>query len=269
LVGVRPVGFPEVSKPLNTRWNFEPRAWKPILLFRSHVTKFLRLEGRRHLCPSHVRAAQCGTPRNLRSKHGWEPEGDDLEMAAAAKTSTFHALLILLPATALWIWRLAPDGPFLQFEIPACIQGLTASARALQTGESTIGIQSHTLWFRVFSARATTKWSLQGEKERRTPNAVETLSRGLLTWRCGSFGLAVIPQLVAVLAKMNKRAPAAPCLSAASRSAIPSFDGNFISATLNVRSLSLPDQTRVVARRHLDRLLVSLHRAVVSRLSRT
>jgi hypothetical protein len=42
-----------------------------------------------------------------------------------------------------------------------------------------------------------------------------------------------------------------------------------VSATLNVRGLSFPDQTRVVARRHLDRLLVSLHRAVVSRLSRT
>ena len=62
---------------------------------------------------------------------------------------------------------------------------------------------------------------------------------------------------------MNKRAPAAPCFSAASRSAIGA------SATFNVRGLSLPDQTRIVVRRHLDRLLVSLHRAVVSRLSRT
>jgi cytochrome c peroxidase len=35
------------------------------------------------------------------------------------------------------------------------------------------------------------------------------------------------------------------------------------------RGLSIPDQTRVVVRRHLDRLLVSLHRAVVSRSSRT
>jgi hypothetical protein len=42
-----------------------------------------------------------------------------------------------------------------------------------------------------------------------------------------------------------------------------------VSATLNVRGLSLPDQTRIVVRRHLDRLLVSLHRAVVSRLPRT
>jgi hypothetical protein len=42
-----------------------------------------------------------------------------------------------------------------------------------------------------------------------------------------------------------------------------------VSTTFNVRGLSLTDQTRVVVRRHLDRLLVSLHRAVVSRLSRT
>ncbi len=42
-----------------------------------------------------------------------------------------------------------------------------------------------------------------------------------------------------------------------------------VSATLDVRGLSLPDQTRIVVRRRLDRLLVSLHRAVVSRLSRT
>jgi hypothetical protein len=108
---------------------------------------------------------------------------------------------------------------------------------------------------------------LQGK--RRAPNAVLTLSRRLLAWRCGSFGRAVIPPLVAVLAKMNKRAPAAPRLSAASRSAISMFDCALVSATLNVRGLSLPDQTRAAARRRLDRLLVSLHRAVVSRLSRT
>jgi hypothetical protein len=47
------------------------------------------------------------------------------------------------------------------------------------------------------------------------------------------------------------------------------LDRVLISATLDVRGLSLPDQTRAVARRHHDRLLVSLHRAVVSRLSRT
>jgi hypothetical protein len=74
----------------------------------------------------------------------------------------------------------------------------------------------------------------------------------------------VIPPLVAML-KMYKRTPAAPCLSAASRSAIR-FS---VSATLDVQGLSLPDQTRVDVRRHLDRLLVSLHRAVVSRLSHT
>ena len=67
----------------------------------------------------------------------------------------------------------------------------------------------------------------------------------------------------------NKRAPAASCLSAARRRAIPSFDGISVSATLNVRGLSLPNQTRVVVRRHLDRLFVSLHRAVVSHLPRT
>jgi hypothetical protein len=104
------------------------------------------------------------------------------------------------------------------------------------------------------------------KEKRRAPNAVETLSRRLRTWRCGSFGLAVIPPLVAVLAKMNKRAPAAslPFGRKPERNRCAS-----VSATLNVRGLSLPDQTRVVARRHLDRLLVSLHRAVVSRLSRT
>jgi hypothetical protein len=47
------------------------------------------------------------------------------------------------------------------------------------------------------------------------------------------------------------------------------FDGSGLSATLNVRSLSLPDQTRVVMRRHHDRLLVSLHRTLVRRLPRT
>jgi hypothetical protein len=55
-----------------------------------------------------------------------------------------------------------------------------------------------------------------------------------------------------------------PCCE---RQAEAQFD--LLSATFNVRGLSLPDQTRVVARRHLDRLHVSLHRAVVSRLSRT
>jgi hypothetical protein len=42
-----------------------------------------------------------------------------------------------------------------------------------------------------------------------------------------------------------------------------------VSATLDVRGLSLRDQTRAVARRHHDRLLVSLHRAVVSGWLRT
>jgi hypothetical protein len=36
--------------------------------------------------------------------------------------------------------------------------------------------------------------------------------------------------------------------------------GFSLSATLDVRGLSLPDQTRIVVRRHPDRLLVSLHR---------
>jgi hypothetical protein len=58
---------------------------------------------------------------------------------------------------------------------------------------------------------------------------------------------------------MNKGAPAA--LGAAG--------AQLVSATFNVRGLSLPDQTRVIVRRHLDRLLVSLHRAVVSHLSCT
>ena len=49
---------------------------------------------------------------------------------------------------------------------------------------------------------------------------------------------------------MTKRAPTAPCLMAASRDAIPSLMV-LVSATLNVRGLSLPDQTRFVVRRHL------------------
>jgi len=63
---------------------------------------------------------------------------------------------------------------------------------------------------------------------------------------------------------MNKRAPATPLLFGRK----PERDSS-VSATFNVRGLGLPDQTRVVVRRHRDRLLVSLHRAVVSRLSRT
>ena len=59
---------------------------------------------------------------------------------------------------------------------------------------------------------------------------------------------------------MNKRAPAASFLPAKATAQL-------VPATFNVRGLSLPDQTRVVARRHLDRLLVSLQRAVVSRSS--
>jgi hypothetical protein len=66
---------------------------------------------------------------------------------------------------------------------------------------------------------------------------------------------------------MNKRAPAASLPFG--RKPERNLDRVLISATLNVRGLSLPDQTRVDVRRHLDRLLVSLHRAVVSRLSRT
>jgi len=42
-----------------------------------------------------------------------------------------------------------------------------------------------------------------------------------------------------------------------------------VSATLDVRGLSLPDQTRVGTRRRHDRLLVSLHRMLVRRLPRT
>jgi hypothetical protein len=63
---------------------------------------------------------------------------------------------------------------------------------------------------------------------------------------------------------MNKCAPAAFCLRQQAGAQL-----FFPSTTLNVRGLSLPDQTRLVVRRHLDRLLVSLHRAVVSRSSRT
>ncbi len=84
-------------------------------------------------------------------------------------------------------------------------------------------------------------------------------------WRCASFGLPVIPSLVAVLANDQTRSDR---LLPFGRK--PERNWISLSATLNVRGLSLPDQTRVVAARcHHDRLLVSLHRAVVSRLSRT
>jgi hypothetical protein len=59
---------------------------------------------------------------------------------------------------------------------------------------------------------------------------------------------------------MDERAQ--DCLSAAN-------GARMVSATLNMRGLSLPDQTRLSVRRHLDRLHVSLHRAVVSGSSRT
>jgi hypothetical protein len=66
-------------------------------------------------------------------------------------------------------------------------------------GCSLARLHARTLKLRVHGAIC--HHCLQGEKEKRAPNAVETLSRRLLTWRCGAFGLAVIPPLVAVLAK--------------------------------------------------------------------
>jgi hypothetical protein len=76
----------------------------------------------------------------------------------------------------------------------------------------------------------------------------------------------VIPPLVAVLENDQTRSSRTLPFG---RKPERNLDRVLISATLNVRGLSLPDQTRGDVRRHLDRLLVSLHRAVVSRLSRT
>jgi hypothetical protein len=74
-------------------------------------------------------------------------------------------------------------------------------------------------------------------------------------------GSAKDPHADLLVCEMNKRAPEAP---------FP-FDRK---PGRNIRDArcagpSLPDQTRVAVRRHHDRLLVSLHRALVRRLPHT
>jgi hypothetical protein len=143
---------------------------------------------------------------------------------------------------------------------------------------------------------------LSDEEENALVSFMQTLTDGFMQWRnaprrrcrCGvhrpQFRIAPQPQhrhgggslLVApmrtwrklgspfagaiswTLANMNKRGPAAPSLFGRK----PERNSS-VSATFNVRGLrpSRPDSA-LSERRHPDRLLVSLHRTVVSRLPR-
>ena len=80
-----------------------------------------------------------------------------------------------------------------------------------------------------------------------------------------TVGLSVTCPVIAAARKMNKRAPTARLPFGRK----PERNSMVLSATLNVRGLSLPDQTRIVGAAPSDWLHVSLHRAVVSRLFRT